>query len=106
MKTQLILRDLLEHSLNGKLPKGLVKHISAKFEVSSRTVHRIWEKKKTSDKEGKILDLTDQRRNNGREPIYSVELIQAANKALPINRRGTLEGVAFELGIGERAIRR
>ena len=69
-------------------------------------MYRIWGKKKTADKEGKMLDLIDQRCNNGREPINSVELIQDAIKALPINRRGTLEGVAFELGIGEMTIRR
>lgn len=68
-KTQQIYELLVKHSHEGVLPKGLKYQITVEFEVSYGAVHRIWIKKKQTDKAGKIVDLTDGRINNGREAI-------------------------------------
>lgn len=66
-KTQLIFQELLEKSQNGKIPSGTHKAVAAKYTVSTKTTHRIWQKKRAAEREGKIVDLTDQRKNNGRK---------------------------------------
>ena len=86
--TDLILKTPFEYSHDGKLPKGLKISIAKESGVRYFTVQRIWNKKLAADKEWKMVDLSDGRKNNGKETTHSEELLQQAIKDVPMKDRG------------------
>jgi len=68
---KLIYEALLQRSVNGKLKHGTTIGVASMFNVSARTVQRIWKQARDSIRCGAILDFSCRRyKNCGRKRIF------------------------------------
>ncbi len=90
--------QLMLHSKDGRLPKGIVSFLASDFNVGRATVYRIWKKVLNGLITGR-LDLTTNKNKCGRKPHYNMEILQSKIVALPPWKRMTVRRSAGSLGI-------
>lgn len=100
---------LLGISMVGRLPDGIFVKVAKKFDISARTIRRVWQRAKITRKQGKTL--TDEVESKNKERGYarkrwdSEELFEAI-KAIPFRERPTWDALAQRIGVPESTLRR
>lgn len=93
-----IYHTLLEGSINGKLPKGILQETAARFSVSRLTISRIWHRGRNSIREGKICADVSSRKLGNSGPKYR-ERDLSRMKQIPLRLRKNLRTLAVQLDI-------
>jgi hypothetical protein len=99
-----IYEDLLRLSNNGKLKRNSTTLVAAKYNVTVRTIQRIWQRAKKCLEQGIAVDVKSLRpKNCGRKKIQ-VDLTRVVD--IPLNRRGTIRSLATALNINKSSLHR
>ena len=99
-----IYEALLEVSNNGKLKKNSTSVIAYRFNVSRRTVQRVWQRAMECRAIGVPVDVRSKKPNNSGRKRISVELSEVAR--IPLHKRTTIRSLAEELGIKKSTLYR
>lgn len=90
-----VLQSLLSAEKEGKLPKGVIGAVAAKFNVHRHTISRIWTKAKADFKAGmKFADVRSRiKGNSGRKRKNRLEM-QKKIESVELRKRSTLRSIA------------
>jgi len=99
-----IYEALLEVSNNGKLKKNSTSVIAYRFNISRRTVQRVWQRAMECRAIGVPVDVRSKKPNNSGRKRVSVELSEVAR--IPLHKRTTIRSLAEELGIKKSTLHR
>ena len=94
---QSIYQRLLQKSFNGKTKKGSICETAALFDVSPRTVRRIWHRAQHQVCHGVTVDVSSKMpKVVGRKKVQ-IDLTQVSQ--LPLSRRGNIHCLAKSIGV-------
>ncbi len=103
---QAILEYLLRVSINDKLPYGSLTKCAKLFNVSSRTIKRVWERANVKGNDVFTpLDVQSRSKNRGRKGISMNDIISKVSQ-LSINKRTTLRSMSTHTGINKSTLHR
>uniref|UniRef100_A0A0A9GMZ7 DUF7769 domain-containing protein n=1 Tax=Arundo donax TaxID=35708 RepID=A0A0A9GMZ7_ARUDO len=101
---QEIYEALLATSNRGILNKDCTTILAEQYNVSIRTVQRVWNRSKECRSNGVPVEVSSRKASNyGRKKIQ-VDLSQVAS--IPLNNRSTLKRLAKELGVSKSSLHR
>lgn len=101
---QAIYEDLLKSSHHGKLQRYSTRIIATKFQVSIHAVQRVWKRAKQCLVDGIPLDVSSRKRMKcGRKKI---EINQSQIAAVPMQKRGTIRGLADAISASKSTVHR
>ena len=90
---------------DGKLKKGCMTDAATHFEVSTKTVKRIWDRYvETTDCRGIGGDVSSRKGNSGRKKRPIDELNAIAN--VPLSKRGTLRRLSCSINVPKTTLHR
>ena len=102
-----VFQELLAKSTNGKLPKRAVVETAEKFKTSTRTVKRIWQRRKDATSPEEVVDaLRSRRKGRCGRPRKDADAVIDALRAVPLRHRRTLRHAAEATGIAKSTLRR
>lgn len=97
---QSVYEYLLEHQVNGKLPHKTIKKAITHFKKSRSTISRIWRQAKKSKAAGQApADVTSKKKEKCGRKRNDYSKIIAKVKTVPLNRRGTIRGLACTIDL-------
>lgn len=99
-----IYEALLEVSNCGKLKKNSTTVIAYRFNVSRRTIQRVWQRAMECRANGVPVDVRSKKAKNSCRKRISVELSDVAR--IPLHRRTTIRSLADALGINKSRLHR
>jgi hypothetical protein len=93
-----VYHELLQKSVDGKLPRGVTKAVASSFSVSMRTVQRIWKRSKESE----AHDVSHRKTKNcGRKRI---EIDPNQIREVPLRKRRTIRSLAWALNTNPTSV--
>lgn len=104
---QALFQELLKRSKDGKLQHGTIRETATRFNISERTVSRIW--KRGSETATNYLtpgNVDSRKKGNSGRKKKSLSEIHSKIKAAPYNKRTTLRSLAESTGISKSTLHR
>ncbi|KAG6616384.1 Transposase, Tc1-like protein [Phytophthora cinnamomi] len=100
-----VIVSLLQRSVNGVPRRGAVKGVAEKYQVSPRTISRLWRRAKEEEAKSGRLCAESRRRDRGR-PMADLSAKLERLRITPLEQRSTLRSAALSCGVSRATLQR
>ncbi len=99
-------QKLLQISINGKLPRGAITNTALEFNVSRKTMHRLWKRGQESSTVPMVPANVNNRLHNSGRKAKSISDLQERIKSISIGHRTSLRSMEMATGISKSSLHR